>query len=64
MPDTFGPVRLPPELVVEAAAVLSRAAVDDPMFVHILPDATERAAGVPLLMKMFVRMRSPTVRSG
>ena len=56
MPDTLSPVRLSPDLVVEAAGVLSRAAVDDPMFVHALPDATERAAGVPQLMQMFVRL--------
>ena len=56
MPDTFGPIRLSPELVVEAAGVLSRAAVDDPIFVHTVPDATERAEGVPLLMQLFVRI--------
>jgi GNAT superfamily N-acetyltransferase len=56
MPDTVVPVRLLPGQVVEAAAVMARAAVDDPIFVHVLPDATERAAGVPLLMQLFVRM--------
>ena len=56
MPDTGVPVRLVSDQVVEAAAVMARAAVDDPIFVHVLPDATERAAGVPLLMRQFVRM--------
>ena len=50
MPDTVVPVRLVSDQVVEAAAVMARAAVDDPIFVDVLPDATERAAGVPLLM--------------
>jgi GNAT superfamily N-acetyltransferase len=56
MPDPIVPVHLVSDQVVEAAAVMARAAVDDPIFVHALPDATERAAGVPLLMQMFVRI--------
>ncbi len=56
MTAAVAPVRLPPERLREAAAVLGRALVDDPLCVYILPDAQQRASGVPLLMEMFVRI--------
>jgi GNAT superfamily N-acetyltransferase len=56
MTTTFVPVRLPPERLVEAAAVMGRAAMDDPIFVHALPDAEERAAGVPQMLATVLRI--------
>ena len=56
MVTSFVPVRLLPERLVEAAAVLGRAAVDDPFFVYVLPDAARRAWGVPLIMQTVLRI--------
>jgi GNAT superfamily N-acetyltransferase len=52
----FAPVRLPAERLVEAAVVLGRAAVDDPIFVYALPDAAQRAVGVPRMMETVLRI--------
>jgi ribosomal protein S18 acetylase RimI-like enzyme len=56
MPTTVAPVRLSPERLGEAAAVMGRAVVDDPLFVYILPDAELRVSGVPPMMEMFLRL--------
>lgn len=56
MTATVAPVRLPAERLVEAAAVLGRAVVDDPLFVYVLPDAAQRVSGVSAMMKMFLRI--------
>ena len=56
MTTTFVPVRLPPDRLVEAAAVLGRAAKDDPIFVHALPDAGQRAAGAPQMLETALRI--------
>ncbi len=56
MTAPVAPVRLPPERLDEAAAVLGRAVVDDPLFSYLLPDAQQRVSGVPLLMAMFLRI--------
>src|SRR4051812_46227005 len=56
MAATFVPVRLPPECLVEAAALMGRAAVDDPIFVYALPDAAQRAAGVPRMLETVLRI--------
>ncbi len=56
MTGTFEPVRLSPERLAEAAAVMGRAAVDDPIFVHALPDAEQRAVGVPRMMETVLRI--------
>ena len=56
MPATIAPVRLSPERLVEAAAVMGRAVVDDPLFVSVLPDAQQRNSGVPMMMEMFLRI--------
>lgn len=56
MTAAVAPVRLPPERLDEAAAVLGRAVVDDPLFLALLPDAEQRTSGVPLLMAMFLRL--------
>jgi GNAT superfamily N-acetyltransferase len=56
MPATVAPVRLDPERLGEAAAVLGRAVVDDPLFLYLLPDAQQRVSGVPLMMEMFLRL--------
>lgn len=56
MSATFEPVRLSPERLVEAAAVMGRAAVDDPIFVHALPDAAQRAVGVPQMLETVLRI--------
>ena len=56
MTAPVAPVRLPLESLDEAATVLGRAVVDDPLFVYLLPDAQQRVAGVPLMMEMFLRL--------
>src|SRR5688500_5938321 len=56
MIKTDAPVRLPPENLAEAAAVMGRAVVDDPLFLYLLPDAQQRVSGVPLIMAMFLRL--------
>ena len=56
MTASVAPVRLPPERLDEAAAVLGRAVVNDPLFSYLLPDAQQRVSGVPLLMAMFLRL--------
>ena len=56
MTATVAPVRLSPERLGEAAAVLGRAVVDDPLFVSVLPDAQQRASGVPPMMEMVLRI--------
>jgi GNAT superfamily N-acetyltransferase len=56
MPATVAPVRLSPERLSEASAVLGRAVVDDPLFVYLLPDAEQRVSGVFPMMEMFLRL--------
>ena len=56
MTAAVAPVRLPPERLAEAVAVLGGAVVDDPLFVSILPDTQQRVTGVPMLMAMFLRI--------
>ncbi len=56
MTATVAPVRLSPERLSEAAAVLGRAVVDDPLFAYLLPDGEQRVAGVPLMMEMFLHI--------
>lgn len=56
MAATFVPVRLPPERLVEAAGVMGRAAVDDPIFVYAVPDAEQRVAGVPRMLETVLRI--------
>jgi hypothetical protein len=56
MPAPVAPIPLPPERLGEAAAVMGRAVVDDPLFVSLLPDARQRASGVPPMMEMFLRI--------
>ena len=56
MTAAVAPVRLPPERLVEAAAVMGRAVVNDPLFIYVLPDAEQRASGVPMMMEMFLRI--------
>src|SRR5215207_603280 len=56
MPATVAPVRLSPERVGEAAAVLGRAVVDDPLFVFLLPGGGPRVSGVFPMMEMFLRL--------
>ena len=50
------PIRLLPARLGEAAAVLGRAVLDDPLFVSLLPDPAQRVLCVPLLMAMFLRI--------
>ena len=56
MPATIAPVRLSPERLGEAAAVMGRAVMDDPLFLYVLPDAQQRISGVPMMMEMFLRI--------
>jgi ribosomal protein S18 acetylase RimI-like enzyme len=56
MVTSFVPVHLLSERLIEAAAVLGRAAVDDPLFVYVLPDTAQRERGVPLLMQSVLRI--------
>ena len=56
MPATMAPVRLTPARLGEAAAVMGRAVMDDPLLVALLPDAQQRVPGVPLMMEMFLRI--------
>jgi len=56
MTATVAPVRLSPERLSEAAAVMGRAVVDDPLFVYLLPDAQQRVSGVFRMMEMFLRI--------
>ena len=56
MSATVASVRLAPERLIEAAAVMGRAVVDDPLFVYLLPDAAQRASGVPLTMQSMLRI--------
>jgi ribosomal protein S18 acetylase RimI-like enzyme len=56
MATTVAPVRLSPELLTEAATVMGRAVVDDPLFVHLLTDPQQRVSGVPMIMEMFLRI--------
>jgi ribosomal protein S18 acetylase RimI-like enzyme len=35
---------------------MGRAVVDDPLLVHLLPDAQQRVSGVPMMMEMFLRI--------
>src|SRR5215211_6978689 len=55
MATSFVPMRLLPERLIEAAAVMGRAAVDDPLFVYVLPNAAQRAWGVTLMMQSVLR---------
>jgi GNAT superfamily N-acetyltransferase len=45
-------VRLPPERIAEASAVLARAFLDDPAWRWVLPDDDRRAALLPWLFRM------------
>jgi ribosomal protein S18 acetylase RimI-like enzyme len=56
MPTPLDLTRLAPTDLEEAAGVLGRAAVDDPIFVHCLPDPAERDRGVPQIMQAFLRL--------
>ena len=56
MTAAVAPVPLPPARLVEAAAVMGRALVDDPRFVHVRPDPQQRASGVPLMMASLLRI--------
>jgi ribosomal protein S18 acetylase RimI-like enzyme len=56
MSHNIAPVRMSVDQLEGAAAVLARAAVDDPIFVHCLPDSAERARGVPLIMQYFLKL--------
>jgi ribosomal protein S18 acetylase RimI-like enzyme len=56
MSATVTPVYLSPERLGEAAAVLGRAVVDDPLFVSVLPDAQQRSSGVLPMMEMVLRI--------
>ena len=56
MPTPVAPVRLSLERLGEAAAVMGRAVVDDPLFVYLLPDAEQRVSGVFPMMEMFLRL--------
>lgn len=56
MTAAVAPVRLPAERLHEAAAVLGRAVVDDPLFTYLLPEAVPRTSCVPLLMEVFLRI--------
>ena len=56
MATIVAPIPLPPERLGEAAAVMGRALLDDPLCVSVLPDAQQRVSGVPLLMGMFLRI--------
>ena len=47
MTAAVAPVRLPPERLDEAAAVMGRALVADPLFVYVLPDAEQRTSAFP-----------------
>ena len=49
-------IRLDPERLEEAAGVLGRATVNDPIFVYCLPDRADRDRGVPLVMQAFLRL--------
>lgn len=53
---TFVPVRLSPDCLVEAAALMGRAAKDDPIFAHALPDAEDRAPGVSQMLETVLRI--------
>lgn len=46
---------LPASRLREAAAVLTRAFMDDPLYVHLLPSREERARRLPLLWRGLVR---------
>jgi GNAT superfamily N-acetyltransferase len=56
MTAAVAPVRLTPEHLVEAASLLGRAVVDDPLFMYLLPDARQRGSCIPMLMEMFLRI--------
>jgi hypothetical protein len=56
MSVTFAPMRLSREHIAEAAAVMGRALVDDPIFVYVLPDAIQRASGVSAMMETTLRI--------
>src|SRR5262245_18509977 len=56
MTAAAAPVRLPPGPLDEAAAVLGRAVVGDPLFVSVLPDAEQRTSGVSPFTAMSLRI--------
>jgi ribosomal protein S18 acetylase RimI-like enzyme len=56
MSAPVAPIRLSPQRLGEAAVVMGRAVVDDPLFVYILPDAPLRVSGVLMMMEMFLRI--------
>ena len=56
MAAVITPVRLLPDQVMTAAAMMGRAATDDPLFEFCLPDETGRAEKVALFMQMILRV--------
>lgn len=56
MTVTFAPVRLVSERIDEAAAMMGRAAVNDPCLVYPLPDPVERARCVSVIMRMYLKL--------
>lgn len=56
MTAAVAPVPLPPERLGEAAAVMGRALVDDPLFVFVLSDPEQRTSGVRLMMESLLRI--------
>ena len=56
MTEVAAPVRLPPERLAEAAAVMGRALVADPLFSYVLPDAEQRSTGTCLMMASLLRI--------
>jgi GNAT superfamily N-acetyltransferase len=53
---TFVPARLAPHLLAEAAAIMGRAAKDDPIFIYALPEAEDRAAAVAQMLETTLRI--------
>jgi ribosomal protein S18 acetylase RimI-like enzyme len=53
---TMIPMLLSREHIAAAAAVMGRALVEDPLFVHVLPDAVQRARAIPLMMETSLRI--------
>src|SRR5688500_2675363 len=56
MTAAAAPIRLAPERLAEAAAVMGRALVTDPLFGYVLPDAAQRSSGAGLMMASLLRI--------
>ena len=56
MTTAITPVRLLPNQIVEAAAMMGRAAANDPLFNYCLPDEPDRAEKVASFMQMILRI--------